>query len=100
MYVFCTKCGIETEQNYIGVEIYSYRLASRCCECRETNFTDPPKKGEGMPITASINAKSGHLVSNRNGIEGISDGLVEEPAQEENQWEEVNNNWKEEGYTD
>jgi hypothetical protein len=82
------------------VEVYSYRLASRCCECRRTNFTDPPKKGEGMPITAALNTKSAQLREQRSEMEDITEGLAEEPSQKDNLWEEVNNEWKEEGYTE
>lgn len=36
--IFCAICNRITEQNYLGLEVYSRRVASRCAICNYTNF--------------------------------------------------------------
>jgi len=40
MLIFCSKCGVETEQNYLGSSLNPPRIATRCPQCKQTNFTD------------------------------------------------------------
>lgn len=40
MMLLCTKCGKETEQNYLGMSLNPPRIASRCSRCGQTNFAD------------------------------------------------------------
>jgi hypothetical protein len=42
---FCKKCNRITKQNYLGLEFNSRKVASRCVECRHTNFQeDEPER--------------------------------------------------------
>lgn len=40
MLILCIKCGIETEQSYIGSTLSPPRIVTRCLVCRQTIFTD------------------------------------------------------------
>jgi len=40
MLIFCAKCGVGTEQSYIGSSPNPYRIVTRCSGCRHANFTD------------------------------------------------------------
>jgi len=40
MLIFCAKCGMKTEQSYLGISLNPSRIATRCNGCRQTNFTD------------------------------------------------------------
>ena len=40
MLIFCAKCGIKTEQSYVGMSLSPSRIVTRCNGCRKTNFTD------------------------------------------------------------
>jgi hypothetical protein len=43
VYLFCTKCGVDTEQKYLGSSLNPPRIVTRCQGCRQTNFTDSKK---------------------------------------------------------
>jgi hypothetical protein len=51
-----------------------------------------------MPITASLKAKSSQLAQ-KSVMEGLQD-LTGDSDREDSLWDEVNNEWKEEGYRD
>lgn len=36
--IFCATCNKITEQNYLGLEVSSRMIASRCIVCNHTNF--------------------------------------------------------------
>lgn len=38
--VFCKTCNKVTEQKYLGLELSSRKVASRCLECKNTNFQE------------------------------------------------------------
>ena len=38
MRTFCKTCNKTTEQEYVGLEFYTRKIASRCIDCRHTNF--------------------------------------------------------------
>jgi len=40
MLLLCAKCGVETEQNYIGSSYSPPRIVTRCQVCSQTTFTD------------------------------------------------------------
>jgi len=40
MLIFCAKCGVRTEQSYIGSSLNPPRIVTRCSGCRHANFTD------------------------------------------------------------
>ena len=40
MQIYCTVCKKITEQNYVGLEFYSRKVAGRCQVCRHTNFDE------------------------------------------------------------
>jgi hypothetical protein len=37
---FCKTCNKITQQNYLGLELSSRKIASRCLECKNTNFQE------------------------------------------------------------
>ena len=37
---FCKTCNRITQQNYLGLELSSRKIASRCLECKNTNFQE------------------------------------------------------------
>ncbi len=38
--IYCKTCKKITEQNYLGLEFYSRKIASRCLSCKDTNFQE------------------------------------------------------------
>lgn len=46
MLLLCAKCGVETEQSYIGSTLSPPRIVTRCHACGETTFTDSWKIDE------------------------------------------------------
>lgn len=45
---FCKTCNRITAQQYLGLEFSSRKVASRCLECRNTNFQDEdPERWRG-----------------------------------------------------
>jgi len=38
--IYCKECKKTTSQNFLGLEFYSRKIASRCLECRGTNFQE------------------------------------------------------------
>ena len=100
MMVLCTKCGIDTEQNFIGIEVYSCRIASRCTHCRSTNFSEPERKPrtpvrQQSQISENIGAAKTHEVSEAEWSEGDGQSHSEEYGDGDvDSWEGRNGDWK------
>jgi hypothetical protein len=88
MRLFCPNCKIETEQRYIGVDIFTQRVVNRCLECHQTNFTyEENRKSDNVRRHSqdkSVEAVEGQIYNNAMASE------------EEDYWIRINREWKSE----
>jgi flagellar biosynthesis/type III secretory pathway protein FliH len=85
MLLFCPNCKIETEQNYITVDVSTQRTVTRCLKCNKTNFIHDENKKSDIALR-----------SIQNNVETIEEGACNNIAstEEESYWTGINRGWK------
>lgn len=88
--VFCKTCNKVTQQKYLGLELSSRKVATRCLECKNTNFQEEDPERWRNRNKKDIKAPLKEIEEEKNKIFGQPAGSNPPVDQDETQAEPGN----------